>query len=489
MNNLEDVFKQSGLPTITFVEPVRYNEIFVALRAAGRGVIIEGPSGIGKTMCVKHILGKLNLASQYTYLTPRIPGDLQKIENICDRDRNTLGMVIIDDFHLVPSAIQIEIGNLMKVLADEENETSKLVLIGINSTGRSLLISINDLLTRVSVFQMESNPKPKLLELITKGEAALKIQIVDKETIAAECCGSFYLCQDICSILCAQTGVLCELKRVISIDTQYKDIARFIMLNLAKIYESQTISFAQGNRIRKGTRPYYTILKWFAYSSNMTLNLLSEAKKRSIYTGGIKQVIDKDYIVRLFEKDKELQKLFFYNTNTKELCIDDPKYLFYLRNINWVEFQKQAGFDEFEENRAFDIAISFSGKQRNVASLFFKALSESLSVFYDSDNEQDIFGNDVDEFLRPIYNTDSRYVLALFSSDYPVKFWTRVEYEAFENRFPNKEVLPIYIGEGPSDPISTKIGFEVISCDVMKNNVDLEQRVQEISNVIIKKFQ
>ena len=49
---LEDVFKLSGIPTITFVEPNEYKHLYVSIRTAGRGVIIEGPSGIGKTTCV-----------------------------------------------------------------------------------------------------------------------------------------------------------------------------------------------------------------------------------------------------------------------------------------------------------------------------------------------------------------------------------------------------------------------------------------------------
>ena len=46
---LEDVFKTSGTPTYTFVRPVEYTKLIVALRTKGRGLVVEGPSGIGKT--------------------------------------------------------------------------------------------------------------------------------------------------------------------------------------------------------------------------------------------------------------------------------------------------------------------------------------------------------------------------------------------------------------------------------------------------------
>lgn len=46
---LEDVFRLPGVPTRTFVEPARYSAIKAAIRTPARCVILEGPSGIGKT--------------------------------------------------------------------------------------------------------------------------------------------------------------------------------------------------------------------------------------------------------------------------------------------------------------------------------------------------------------------------------------------------------------------------------------------------------
>jgi hypothetical protein len=56
---LYGVFKQSGLPTVTFIEPPRFLHLKQALEQPGRGVIIEGPSGIGKTTALKHALNEI----------------------------------------------------------------------------------------------------------------------------------------------------------------------------------------------------------------------------------------------------------------------------------------------------------------------------------------------------------------------------------------------------------------------------------------------
>ena len=62
---LEDVFKRSGLPTYTFVEPAEYNHLKVALRTPGRGLVIEGPSGIGKTTAVRRAAADIGLGDQH----------------------------------------------------------------------------------------------------------------------------------------------------------------------------------------------------------------------------------------------------------------------------------------------------------------------------------------------------------------------------------------------------------------------------------------
>ncbi len=75
---LEDVFCDSGVPQYTFVEPSEYTKTKVALRTPGRGVVVEGPSGIGKTTCIKKILEEINLKA--TCLSARKKEDIESIK-------------------------------------------------------------------------------------------------------------------------------------------------------------------------------------------------------------------------------------------------------------------------------------------------------------------------------------------------------------------------------------------------------------------------
>ena len=60
---LEDVYCDSGVPKYTYIEPNEHVKTKVALRAKGRGVIVEGPSGIGKTTCIKKIIADNNMSA------------------------------------------------------------------------------------------------------------------------------------------------------------------------------------------------------------------------------------------------------------------------------------------------------------------------------------------------------------------------------------------------------------------------------------------
>ena len=55
---LEQVFTVAGIPTYTYVVPYEYNELLVAVRTPGKCIVIEGPSGIGKTTAIIKILNQ-----------------------------------------------------------------------------------------------------------------------------------------------------------------------------------------------------------------------------------------------------------------------------------------------------------------------------------------------------------------------------------------------------------------------------------------------
>jgi ABC-type transporter Mla maintaining outer membrane lipid asymmetry ATPase subunit MlaF len=74
---VEEVFRLSGVPTYTFVPPQRYDEIKVSVRTPGRCLVIEGPSGIGKTTTITKVLTDLGLYDRVIILSARKQADVE----------------------------------------------------------------------------------------------------------------------------------------------------------------------------------------------------------------------------------------------------------------------------------------------------------------------------------------------------------------------------------------------------------------------------
>src|SRR5664280_2630544 len=204
MKRLEAVFKVSGIPTYTFVRPLEYSALLVALRTPGRGLVIEGPSGIGKTTAVTRALQELGLTGKVTRLSARKRDDLDLIRALPSME--SFGTVLIDDFHRLPNTLRSEIADLMKLLADEETADCKIVLIGINKAGESLVRFAYDLANRLEVISFDANQDEKVDELVTLGEDALLVDINIKPEIVRAAHGSFYIAQMLSHQTCIDAG-------------------------------------------------------------------------------------------------------------------------------------------------------------------------------------------------------------------------------------------------------------------------------------------
>jgi hypothetical protein len=112
---LEEVFRLSGIPTYTFVEPVRYDEIKVSLRTPGRCLVMEGPSGIGKSTTINKAVTSLGIQDSLMSLSARRQADVEYINALPDLEN--IGTVIVDDFHRLPDETKQRLSDFMKVLA------------------------------------------------------------------------------------------------------------------------------------------------------------------------------------------------------------------------------------------------------------------------------------------------------------------------------------------------------------------------------------
>jgi Rad3-related DNA helicase len=118
MAQLQEVFKTGGVPTVTFVKPLEYPKLILNLKTPGRGLIIEGPSGIGKTTAILKAIEETGLSNKVTKLSARRLADLEYISMI--PELVGFGIVLIDDFHKLDDDKRMLIADRVKLLADEE---------------------------------------------------------------------------------------------------------------------------------------------------------------------------------------------------------------------------------------------------------------------------------------------------------------------------------------------------------------------------------
>ncbi|MDX8462132.1 TIR domain-containing protein [Mesorhizobium humile] len=483
---LEEVFKLSGVPTYTFVEPLRYDAILVAVRTPGRSVVLEGPSGIGKTSTITKVIEALGKAGNILSLSARKPNDLEMIDALPTIDK--IGTVVIDDFHRLNDGLKARLSDFMKLLADSGDENSQLILLGINKAGDQLVHIAHDLGMRIDIFKLESNPDEKIEELISKGEDALNIRFRDKVAIALRSQGSFHIAQVLCHALCIEAGVTETQLETKAIDYSVDVVVERIMTDLGRQFMNAAISFAQGSKIRReGRAPYLHILRWLSQSEDWSLDLQEALRAHPEHKASISQVLEKGFFETLLrDKADVFGSLFHYEPTTRVLSVEDPKFIFFLRNLVWRPFAKNVGFAASTFKSSYDFALSFAGAERAIAKRLFDILTErEIAVFYDENEQHNIVARDVEEYLGRIYRSDATYVVPLLSQAYPTRIWTKFESDNFRDRFGKGAVIPVRFTDLRPGMFSDEQRYGGVPYNPAG---DMESPLQEIANVLSKRL-
>ncbi|WP_251037358.1 ATPase [Paenibacillus albidus] len=485
MINLEEVFKLSGTPTYTFVKPIEYTKLLISLRTAGRGLVIEGPSGIGKTTSINMALGELGYKDSALRLTARKKEDRDIIASL--PEMGNIGVVIVDDFHKLSDDIKLSLADYMKTLADEENPESKLVVIGINKAGDSLVHFAPDLNNRIDTIKFEVNPQSKILELIEKGERILNIEINTKSDIIENAKGSFHITQMLCNWTCLLAEVVQTSVDKVIIEISFELVRERVLEELARLFAGVAKKFATGPRLRReGRAPYLHILNWLAVSNEWSIQLDYELAKYPEHKGSVGQVIDKGYLEKFLNDNPDFNDVIHYNPSTLVLNVEDPKFVYYIRNLLWSKFALQIGYKDITFKSNYDFAFSFAGENRSVVEDLFENLSErELSVFYDKNEQHRIVAVDVEEYLGPIYRTEALFIVVFLSKEYPKKIWTKFESVNFKDRFGTNSVIPIWFSDSPPGMFdeSTRVGGLAFNPDD-----EVSDQVEKIAEVLAKKI-
>jgi hypothetical protein len=333
--HLYEVFKPSGVPTITFVKQADFDHLALSLHQPGRGVIIEGPSGSGKTTALKQ------LAPEVKILSARKPEDIDAIRSL---PREHSGSVAIDDFHRLSQDIATQVVDRLKYLADYEPEDKKLVVLGIPRTGQRLVDISFDLATRIDVFRLSRVGPEVVTQMIEKGEQALNVVFPRKAEIARAAAGSLNIGQLLCFNLCTAEGVVAtkeETKRISG------------ALDVAIERAMNQISLKFGDLIRYfaslGDRRDHTsieLLKELSRVDDGFLSLRELADARPELSARIRTFLDHDFMAGLYRRVPTAQNHLLFDPAVPALIIDDPQLTFYLRQTPMKRLMRITGKSE-----------------------------------------------------------------------------------------------------------------------------------------------
>ncbi|GAB4047086.1 hypothetical protein GCM10028810_28640 [Spirosoma litoris] len=358
--DIDEVFPLNGVPKITFIEPGNFKKIVASIRHKGRGLVIEGPSGIGKTTAIKKAIERLNLTeADFLYLSARNPTDIDKIMNLPEWHNN---IVILDDFHRLDEYSKSYISNYLKYLADVETSIKKLIVIGIPNTGRKLISFGHDLTTRIDIFEISKVNNEKINELIEKGEKALNIKFEKKSDLIVLSNGSLSIAQFICyhSVIDDNINNTVPVTKIVK--GNIGDIIAEVRRVMSRKFDNFIFYFSQLGGPRD--RTCVKLLKEIAISENGSINLERIAHIKPELESSINKLIANKHIENLLEKEVDCNNYLFYDRVTKDLVIDDPQLLFYLNNTPDEMIAKMAG-KKIPKNRE-RVFISYSHKDSTV---------------------------------------------------------------------------------------------------------------------------
>lgn len=216
-----------------------------------------------------------------------------------------------------------------------------------------------------------------------------------------------------------------------------------------------------------------------------SINAEREADRHPEQRGSVSQVVSKGFLKDLIDSSPDIQRVLYFDSISGTLVVQDPQFVFYVRNLSWPQFADEVGFVSLEFPSRYDFALSFAGSDRDIAEAMFMSLQEhELEVFYDRNEQHRILAKDVEEYLAPIYSSDAQLVICILGPDYPKRVWTKFESEQFKQRFKTGEVVPIVLSTAPLGVFDSAAAVGHIAWD---RNGDFNRQVQTTTEVLVRK--
>ena len=141
----------------------------------------------------------------------------------------------------------------------------------------------------------------------------------------------------------------------------------------------------------------------------------------------------------------------------------------------------------------YDVVLSFAGEDREYVEECADILTAlGVKVFYDSYEQDALWGKDLYTFLADIYSNKAKYAIVFVSQNYVKKRWTRHEFKFINERMFKSEteyLLPVFLDDTKLSGIPETQGYltnrppyevAVMFAKKINKNVDVELMKSEL---------
>lgn len=480
---LEQVFNEATLPDVTFVYPAEYPSFRSAVRAPGKHVTLSGPSGSGKTTLVKRLLQEEGIletsllwinARKYSGVSGCFEMLGQELAEAPTFDAITpylqaVRFVVVDDFHHLPGEARAQLASSLKLWHEYG---VRFITIGIASSAAELLDVDPELGIRNEAYELSTQSASFTRRLIQQGCDALNVSFSEQltEEIVAASRHIPSVIQLICRAGCVAGQVLQTIpgeRRMI--DLKLSDLREAVLRVFHGKYLNKVVGMAKGRRAARAVHnTYFDIVCAIKNTPRLEIPTeylyaqvvrpladvtLRKRKATSFYNclKSLTEVID----------ERGLSDVLHFPRGGQFLTIEDPSFRFYmdLLDVAVVRSRIHLRADEYP----YDVAVSFAGSCRTqVKELVDELKKRGLSVFYDFDQQAQLWGQDLRSRLADVYANEAQYMVIFVSKDYPERDWTDFELaigKVAESKRTQEYLLPVLVDDTKVIGIHSSVGY------------------------------
>jgi hypothetical protein len=342
-----DVFRTTRMPTHTLVAAPQVEDLRFEMTVPGRLLVVEGPSGIGKTVAVKHALDWVTTNGHRrwdaTYLNVKDESDVARIDALLQQPTAGLrGYTIIDDFHDLDPERKRRLGRFAKALADRDGQEAKLIFVGIPRVHESIARDVPDLGSRMTTMRIRRVEVAHIRELIEKGEQALNVRFAHRARLAVAAQGSFIIAQRLCENAVRKAHIWQTTSERVRLGFDVPELlpAVFDSLNAELYPRVQAFAMQDDGAEARGAA---LALLWHLREADDGSIQLSYVRPRYPELHDAFDLL----LTNIAEPspDAGWRSLFYCDPAGGQIAIEDPKLHFYLKHLRWEQLGRDCGVE------------------------------------------------------------------------------------------------------------------------------------------------